>query len=136
MCGRGRLGWRDPGPHSAPPAWLRATPAGLVVLSALGAWAGLSLKDPHPGELEPLDRRGPGIKPWGKVQPRLTSMVSAFPTAFFPLMAATLCSSLRPSSSLPARRSHLADSASHLGSGERVTACSRRAQQVTNSCQL
>ena len=67
----------------------------------------------------PCSGTGEGLRvePWGKAQPRLTSTVSASPTALFPLTVATFCSSLRPLSSLPIMRSHCADSASHLGLG-------------------
>lgn len=114
VCRPGHPGWQGPDPHSAPPVWLRARPAGV------GRWMGERVPcQPweHWASPPPADSRPPRGPVWGQgegLRVGLTSMVSVSSTALFPLMAATLRSSRRPRSSLPVMRSHRADSASHL----------------------
>lgn len=81
-----------------------------LILGVQDPW--LASQGPRAGS-----ERGPEGPTPGESQPCLTSVVSVSLTALFPLMAATLCSSCRPRSSLPVTRSHRADSASHLGQG-------------------
>lgn len=131
VCKTGCPGWREPASHSAPPAWPRARPLGwggavLDTVSTGGSRQALlpktlilGVQDPWSASQGPRagSERGPEGPAPGESQPGLTSVVSVSPTALFPLMAATLCSSCRPRSSLPMTRSHRADSASHLGQG-------------------
>lgn len=122
-CGAVCPGWREPGPCSVPPSWLKARPMEMGwVLLALGAPGASSSLRPSSQGAEvlggsprvPYAGPGRGSEGPGLRRISLTSGVRVSRTAPFLLMAATLHSSRRPRSSLPVVRSHRADSASHL----------------------